>query len=179
MPKNVKAKRSKKKTRKKRQAKKLSKRTTTKKSKKSAPKKAKKELARKTVWKISPQKHSMQDVWVFKKGRVTIVMRQNFRFGYCLVGEKPNLTQYNPDKGVNIGKFNYIDFERGDDSFGYDWTFPDDFPLEDQERIESLWQEGYHDAMEEAGWRIVEEETYVFGDLTVEEVEAKYPHNPV
>lgn len=106
-------------------------------------------------------------------------MRQNFRFGYLLVGDKPNLTKYNPDKGVNISKFDCIDCERGDDSFGYVWTFSKHFPQEDQERIESIWNEGYHDAMEEAGWRIVEDETYVFGDLSVEEVESEYPYDPI
>lgn len=146
---------------------------------KTVPKKAKRKAQKKTVWKISPEKHSTQDVWVFKKDGVTIVMRQNYQFSFLIVNKKPNLTKYDPEKGVNIGKFNYIHFEPGDDSFGYDWTFPDDFPLEEQERIESLFQEGYHDAMEEAGWRIVEDETYVFGDLSVEEVESEDPYDPV
>jgi hypothetical protein len=141
--------------------------------------KAKRKPQKKAVWKISPPKHGTTDVWVFKKDGVTIELSQTYRFTFIIVDEKPNLTKYDPHKGINIHKFSYRHYEPGDDSFGLDWTFPDDFPLEEQQRIHSIWHEGYHEAMEKAGWRCAMDATYFYGDLSVEEVESEDPYDPV
>jgi hypothetical protein len=132
----------------------------------------------KTVWKISPEKYGCTDEWVFKKDGVTIVLSQNYRFSFLIAVQKPNLTKYDPDKGIEIDKFKHVYFESGDNARGLDWTFPDDFPVEDQERIQSIWHKGYHDAMEEAGWHCVMDATNFYGDLSVEQVESEYPYNP-
>lgn len=159
----------------------LKKKTSTKSTKsvsRSPKKQAKRKPQEKTAWKISPEKHATQDVWVFKKNRVTIVLRQNYRFPYIIVAQKPNLTKYDPDKGVNIDKFGDHHYEPGDDSYGPDWTFPDDFPSEEQERIKSLWDEEHDNGMFAEGW-ISDVNCYFFGPLSVEEVKAEDPFEPI
>jgi hypothetical protein len=88
------------------------------------------------------------------------------------------LAKYDPKKGVDIDKFKWIHIDLGDDARGPDWNFPDSFSLEEQERIESLWDVEYDDAMTAAGWSCAME-TYFYGDLSVEEVEPEYPFDPV
>lgn len=145
---------------------------------KTSTKKAKRKPKKSSAWKISPEKHSTTDVWVFKKDGVTIELSQTYRFTFIIVAQKPNLTKYDPDKGINIDKFHCSHYEPGDDSFGPDWTFPDNFPLEEQERIKSLWDEEYDDAMRKAGWECAMD-TYYYGPLSVEEVESEDSYDPV
>jgi hypothetical protein len=145
---------------------------------KTAMKNVKRKLPKKAAWKISPEKYAVTDMWVFRKESLTIELSQNYRFSFLIVAQKPKLTKYDPDKGANIDKFKYSYYESGDDARGPDWTFPDDFSLEEQERIKSLWDKEYDDAMREAGWTC-SMETYLYGPLLVEEVEAEYPHNRV
>jgi hypothetical protein len=145
---------------------------------KTPTKKAKRKPKKSSAWKLSPEKYSAQDIWEFKKDGLIIGLSQDHRFSFVVVPQKPNLTKYDPDKGVNIDKFNYSHFEPGDDAGVPNWTFPDGFPLEEQERIKSLWDEKYDDGMSEAGWTCAMD-TYYFGPLSVEEVELEYPHNPV
>jgi glucan-binding YG repeat protein len=150
----------------------------TKKVSKTKAAKAKRKPQKKAVWKISPPKHGTTDVWVFKKDGVTIGLSQTYRFTFIIVDEKPNLTKYDPDKGINIDKFNYSYYEPGDDSFGPNWTFPNNFPLEEQERIKNLWHEEYEAGMMTAGW-ICDSDNYYYGDLSVEEVQPEYPYDPI
>jgi hypothetical protein len=121
------------------------------------------------VWKISPEKFGATDVWVFKKDGLTIGLSQNYRFSFLITAQKPNLTKYDPDKGVNIDKFKYFHLESGDDARGPDWIFPDGFPLKEQERIKRLWDEDHQDGMSKEGW-IFDVEGYFYGPLSVEEV---------
>jgi hypothetical protein len=140
--------------------------------------KAKRKPQKKAVWKISPPKHGTTDVWVFKKDGVTIEVSQTYRFTFIIVAQKPNLTKYDSNKGVNIDKFDYSHYELGDDSYGPDWTFPKDFPLEEQERIKRLWDEEHDNGMFAEGW-IGGVDCYFYGPLSIEEVESEYPYDPI
>jgi hypothetical protein len=134
--------------------------------------------AKKSAWKLSPQyKNSVRDIWVFQKDGVTIGFSQTFRWSSLIVDQRPDLTRYDPEKGISIDNFEYRNLEPGDSS-DPNWIFPDDFPIEGQERIKSLWDEEYDEGMRKAGWKCDIETSY-FGPLLVEEVEPEYPHNPV
>jgi hypothetical protein len=130
----------------------------------------------KTVWKISPEKHGHTNVWVFKKDGLAIKVSQTYRFTSIIVAQNPDLTKYDPKNGIKFDEFDYC--ELGDDSWAPDWTFPDELPIEYQKRIERLWDEKHLDGMIEEGWSC-DDGTYFYGPLSVEEVEAEYPHNPV
>jgi hypothetical protein len=145
---------------------------------KTSTKKPKRKSQKSSAWQISPEKHGTTDVWVFKKDGVTIEVSQTYRFSYIIVAHEPDLTKYDPDKGINIDNFDYSHYEPGDDSYGPNWTFPDDFPSEEQERIKSLWDEEHLDGLMEAGWTC-DDGTYFYGPLSVEEVESESPDNSV
>ena len=68
-------------------------------------KKAKRKPKKSSAWKISPEKFGATDIWVFKKDGVTIELSQNYQISFIIVAQKPNLTKYDPDKGINIDKF--------------------------------------------------------------------------
>jgi hypothetical protein len=139
---------------------------------------ATKKLRKRSAWKISPVKHGTSDLWVFKKDGVTIGLSQTYRFSFIIVARKPKLTNYDPNNGINIDKFNYSHYEPGDDSFGPNWMFPNNFPLEEQERIKSLWDEEHDNGMFAESWTS-DVHCHFYGLLSVEKVESEYPYHPV
>ena len=160
--------------------------------KKSSIKKNKKKLAKKTgkkaatkpakpvkksMWKLSPQsRNSVRELWIFQKEDVTIGLNQIYGSSFVIVDEKPDLANYDPDKGISIHKFEFIDHEEAGGP-GPDWRFPDDFPLDERTHIVKLWDDEYDDGMRKAGWTC-ECDTLFTGPLLIEEVEVDLPHNP-
>jgi hypothetical protein len=140
--------------------------------------KAKRKLQKKTVWKISPQNHHTVYLAVFEKDGVTIDLYQAFVDAFIIVAQKPKLTKCERDMGISIDKFKYSHYKPSDDSDGPHWTFPDNFPAEEQEKIKNLLREGYHHEMIKAGWTCYDK-TRFYGPLSVERVESEYPYNPV
>jgi hypothetical protein len=162
---------------KKKLSKSLKRKVASKKVGKTSTKKAKRKPQEKTAWRVSPQyKNSVRNIWTFQKDGVTIGFSQTFRWSYIIVAQKPDLTKYDPDKGISIDELEYSDLETGHSSGDPNWVFPDDFPLGERERIEKHWDEYYDQGMREAGWTS-DIEVYYFGPLLVEDVESEYPHN--
>ena len=144
--------------------------------KKPATKRTKPE--KKSMWKLSPQsRNSVRELWVFQKEGVTIGLNQIYGRSFVIVDQKPDLANYDPDKGISIHKFEFIDHEEAGDP-DPDWRFPDGFPLEERTRIVKLWDDEYDDGMRKAGWTC-ECDTFFTGPLLIEEVDLDFPHNPV
>jgi hypothetical protein len=144
--------------------------------KKPATKRAKPE--KKSMWKLSPQsRNSVRELWVFQKDGVTIGLNQIYGSSFVIVDQKPDLANYDPDRGISIHKFEFIDHEEVGGP-GPDWRFPDDFPLEKRADIMKLWDAEYDDGMRKAGW-VCECDTFFTGPLLIEEVKVDLPHNPV
>jgi hypothetical protein len=142
-------------------------------------KNAKRKPQKKTVWKISPQnRHAAYYIAVFEKDGVIIDVFWEFVCAFIIVAQKPRLTKHERDKGIAIDKLNYSHYEPSDDSDGPYWTFPDNFPPEEQRKMKNLQREECHDAMIKAGWTCYDR-TRFYGPLSVKEVESEYPYRPV
>jgi hypothetical protein len=46
-----------------------------------------------------------------------------------------------------------------------DWTFPEDMPEEERERIQTLWEEEWFDGLEGDGWYNDETEHWIYGPI--------------
>jgi hypothetical protein len=152
--------------------------TESKRVSKNQTRKAKRKPPKKNAWKISPQNHHAVYLAVFEKDGVTIELYQAFVHAFVIVDQKPNLTKSERDEGASTDKFNYSHYESSDAPEGPVWTFPDNFPPEQQEKIENLSREEYHGAMIKAGWTCYDK-TRFYGRLSVEKVESEYPYDPV
>jgi hypothetical protein len=166
-----------KKTAAKKASKKTSKRKiTNKKVGKSTATKAKQKPKTKSAWKISPKEHnSMQEVYVWKRENSTFQFSEEIQSGHVLVVEKPDLSNYDPDVGVNVYEaFDVLEYEFSESVSGNP-KFSDDVPEEERDRLWNLWHEKGESGLIEEGWRL-DLDTWFYGPLLVEE--AKYPHNP-
>jgi hypothetical protein len=165
-----------KKTTAKKSSKKTSKRKVTNKKVSKTTAKTAKQKPKKSAWKISPQEHnSMEEVYVWKRENSTFQFSEEIHSGHVLVVEKPDLSNYDPDVGVNVYEaFDVLEYE-----FSESWSgnpeFSDDVSEEERDHLWNLWCEQGESGLIDKGWRL-DLETWFYGPLLVEE--AKYPHNP-
>jgi hypothetical protein len=134
--------------------------------KKTARKGAAKTPAAKAAWRISPEiSQSVVDVDIWKKGDLKIEHLTVYRSGWIIVDQLPDLSEYNPDEGVNI--FEEFEFEEHQLLDGSEETsfFPKELPVEECERLTALSEQGLVDE----GWTI-ESATRFTGPLVVEQI---------
>jgi len=133
---------------------------------KAANKRVAKAPKEKTAWRISPAiSQSVVEIDIWKKGDLKIEHLTVYRSGWIIVDELPDLSDYNPDEGVNI--FEEFEFEEHQLLDGSEETsfFPKELPLEECERLMSLSEAELVDE----GWTI-ESATRFNGPLLVEQV---------
>jgi hypothetical protein len=133
---------------------------------KAANKRVAKAPKEKTAWRISPEiSQSVVEIDIWKKGDLKIEHLTVYRSGWIIVDELPDLSDYNPDEGVNI--FEEFEFQEHQLLDGSEETsfFPNELPLEECERLMSLSEAELVDE----GWTI-ESATRFNGPLVVEEV---------
>ena len=137
---------------------------------------AKQKPKKKSAWKIIPQEHnSMQEVYVWRKENSTFQFSEDIHSGHVLVVEKPDLSNYDPDVGVNVYEaFDVLEYEFSESLSGNP-DFSDDVSEEERDRLWNLWREQGESGLIGEGWRL-DLDTWFYGPLLVEE--AKYPHNP-
>ena len=125
------------------------------------------------AWKISPKyKKSVTEVELFKNGSRYITRRHGWRWGYVIVDEKPDLSDYDEDVGADSScDFGDIIDQGQDDGCWEDWVYPDDMEEKEREEIEEAWAEDWHDGVEALGWESWESEMLFEGPLDVEEVD--------
>jgi hypothetical protein len=132
--------------------------------------KAKHKPQKKSAWKLSPQEqNSMQEVHVWKKENSTFQFSEEVHHGHVLVAEKPDLSKYDPDVGVNVYEaFNVLEYE-----FSESWSgnpeFSDDISEEERDRLWSLWTEEGEAGLMAEGWNL-KVDVWFYGPLSVEEV---------
>ncbi len=120
------------------------------------------------TWTISNyhKKNAVEKQFWVKDG-VTIIKEEGFRWGSwsCESEERPDVDLNNPD-GYDVLNTDY-DWEMQDmeDGCWADWTFPEDMPEEEQERIQALWEEEWFDGLEGDGWYNDETEHWIYGPI--------------
>jgi hypothetical protein len=128
-----------------------------------------KQKPKKLAWKISPQEYnSMEEVYVWKRENSTFQFSEEIHSGHALVVRKPDLSNYDPDVGVNVyDAFDVLEYE-----FSESWSgnpkFSDDIPEEERDRLWNLWCEQGESGLIGEGWH-VDVDTWFYGPLLVEE----------
>lgn len=129
-----------------------------------------------TTWRIQNyhKKNAVERQFWTKDGQ-TIIKDEGFRWGIweCESDEKPNLDLDNPDGWESVS--DDVDWEMIEmiDGSWVEWTFPDDMPEEEQERIQALWDEEWFEGMEGDGWSNDDTEHWIYGPLTLTNVDTQ------
>ena len=134
--------------------------------KKAANKRVTKKTTEKISWKISPENsQSVAEIDIWKKDNLKIEFLKVYRSGWIVVNQLPDLSAYNPDKGINI--FEELEFDEHQLYDGSQETsiFPNELPAEERGRLLGLSEEELADE----GWTL-ESVTRFKGPLVVEEV---------
>jgi len=136
------------------------------------------------IWKLETRyKKNIQETEYFNKGEYCIEYETWWRWGYARfdvpdgIDFKQHLKdEYDVDlEGDNSIDIHSLEFDVMDHSFddgvACDWTFPDEMDEEEQERIKELFDEEWHEGMENDGWEATDIEVVFHGpfDLTKEE----------
>ena len=136
------------------------------------------------IWKLETRyKKNIQETEYFKKDNQWIEYETWWRWGYAKfdVPDDVDFKQYlkdehdidlDDDSGIDIYSLDYELIDHGfDDGVACDWTFPKDMDEEEQERIQELFDEEWHEGLENDGWSQEDTEVVFHGpfDLTKEE----------
>lgn len=113
-----------------------------------------------TLYKKSSE---VRDFW-FKDGQVAI-KTEGFRWGDFTkeCDEHPDIDLSNPDGFEPTGE-EWELVSLNDGCWG-DWTWPDDMPQEERERLEALYDEEWYEGLEGEGWVQDDSETWLYGPL--------------
>lgn len=120
------------------------------------------------TWHISNlhKKNAVERQFWVKDG-VTVTKDEGFRWGVwsCESNEQPDIDLFNPE-GYEVLVTDY-DWElvEMDDGCWVEWTFPDDMPEEERERIQALWDEDWYEGLEGDGWSNDETEQWIYGPI--------------
>lgn len=125
------------------------------------------------AWKISTKyKKSIEEVETFTKDDMTITRRHGWRWGHATFAEKPDLSNYDEDIGIDVysGEFGDVLDHEFDDGCWEDWEYDDALTPEQIEEIEAAWEEDWTSGIEDLGWENEDWEVIFTGPLEVEEV---------
>jgi len=101
------------------------------------------------------------------------VIETLWRSGYVIVVDEPYLPDnYDPEVGIDILKFDTDiddqDFTDGSSEF----IFGDGFSIEEQEEIESVYEEEDEEGLRELGYEFYVGEYWFYGKLKIEKIES-------
>ena len=119
------------------------------------------------TWKLSTayKKNAVEKQFWSKDG-IVIIRVEGYRWGtfYCESDEQPDIDLINSD-GYEVGGDYDWELDSLDDGCWSEWTFPDDMSEEEQERIQTLWDEEWYEGMETDGWSNDDTEYHFYGPL--------------
>lgn len=120
------------------------------------------------VWKIANYyKKEVVERQFWTKNGQTITKDEGFRWGswQCESDERPDVNLNNPDGYELMSTDHEWDMITMDDGCWLEWHFPDDMDKEEQERIQSLWDEDWFEGLESDGWSNDETEHWIYGPI--------------
>ena len=123
------------------------------------------------TWTLSTaHKKSAIERQIWCKNDIIMCREEGYRWGtfYCESDTRPDIDLSNPG-GFDLSYSEY-DWELDNLSDGCwaDWEFPDDMSVEEQERIQTLWEENWYEGLEEDGWTLQDTEYEFYGPLILE-----------
>jgi hypothetical protein len=123
------------------------------------------------TWKLSTQeKKSCTQIEYFEKGELTAQREIGWRWCWARYEEKPDLSNYNPDKDqielYDLGDI--LDMEQ-DDGCWEEWTWPDEVDEAEVDRLSEIYEEEGDEGLENEGWVLRDTEYWVSGPLEIEQ----------
>lgn len=111
-----------------------------------------------------------REFWKHPDFDAPIIRETGYRWGSftCENDEQPDIDLDNPD-GLHVYDTGY-DFELDSmqDGCWEDWTWPDEIPDEERERLEAIWDEDSYDGWEGEGLVNDDTEVILYGPLELE-----------
>jgi hypothetical protein len=127
-----------------------------------------------STWKLSTasKKNAVEKQYWTKEG-ITVVKEEGYRWGtfYCESDEQPDIDLNNEDGYLLTNSEYDWELDSLDDGCWVDWEFPEDMDEEEQERIQSLWDEDFFEGLEGDGWVNDDTEYWFYGPLELEEID--------
>ena len=126
------------------------------------------------TWKITnaTKKNAVErQFWI--KDDVVVTKDEGFRWGSWTgeSDERPDIDLDNPEGFEVLSNDVDWEMEEMDDGCWVEWTFPNDMPEEEQERIQALWDEDWFDGMESDGWINEDTEHWIYGPIELTNVD--------
>lgn len=126
------------------------------------------------VWKITNyhKKNAVERQFWTKDG-IVVTKDEGFRWGTwtCESDKRPNIDLDNPNGFEILSDDVEWEMEEMIDGSWVEWTFPDDMPEEEKERIQALWDENWYEGMEEDGWVNDDTEHWIYGPIQLTNVD--------
>lgn len=124
-------------------------------------------------YKVSPlNKKSATEIEIFKKDGVTIKHWTVWRWSTVITPDKPDLSKYDPEAGVNVYDAGWdAELDGSNDGCDEDWEFPEDMGKRERNKIIKAWDNEWHIGIEELGWEQDDTELWYRGELEVVEIE--------
>lgn len=126
------------------------------------------------VWILSTKEKKNcveREFWTHPNYSSPIIHETGFKWGsfVCDSDQRPDIDLDNPD-GLHVYDTGY-DFELDimQDGCWEDWTWPNDMPEEERERLEAIWEEASYDGWEGEGLSNDDTGVILFGPLKLEE----------
>ena len=123
------------------------------------------------TYKITPENQkSIFEVEIWKKDDSTFKIIKNWRWGSVTVEEEPDLSNYDPDIGINVNEECYVvDCDLTDAEI--DFEFSPDIDDELRMQLQKEWLENMDDGLTEMGWSEYQTECWLFGGLVIQRLE--------
>ncbi len=121
------------------------------------------------IWKIQNyhKKNAVERQFWIKDG-IVVTKDEGFRWGIwtCESDERPDIDLANPN-GFEVLWYDDHEWEMEEmiDGSWVEWTFPENMPEEERERIQALWDENWYEGMEGDGWVNDDTEHWIFGPI--------------
>lgn len=113
------------------------------------------------------------------KDGVTVTKDEGFRWGTWTgeSDERPDIDLANPDGFEVLSDGVDWELDSMDDGCWVEWSFPDDMPEEEQERIQALWDDNWYEGMEDDGWTNDDTECWIYGPIELINVDTSESWN--
>lgn len=124
-------------------------------------------------YRVGPlNKKCVTEVERWSKDGEDLVHRIGWRWGYVLMNEKPDLSDYDPEtEWINVYEDWDCELDSCDDGCWEEWEYPESWTEEEQEAFQEAWEEDWHDAPLNMGFTEEDTELWFEGEFEITEVE--------
>ena len=117
-------------------------------------------------------KKCVTEVETWTKDGETLKHSIGWRWGSVTVDDEPDLSDYDPETDeIDVYGEWGAELISCDDGCWEDWEYPESWTEEDIEKFQEAWEEEWHQAPLDLGWREDDTALYFSGPLEVKEIE--------